>query len=68
MYVCYCIEEDKDGNHYVSKFYTIPASVLSGKCQLSIGMGPGKYTEFMNNYKPIEQMVDMANVYASLVK
>ena len=68
VYACYCIEEDKDNNAYVSKFYTIPASVLSGKRQLSIGMGPGKYTEFMNNYEPIERMSAMASEYKYLVK
>lgn len=52
IFVCYCIDDDK-----IAKTYIIPAVVLSGKCQLSVGINHSIYDNFIDQWHFIEDYV-----------
>lgn len=51
IFVAYCINEQKD----ILKTYIIPAVVLQGKTQLSIGKTNSKYDKYIDGWDIIEQ-------------
>ena len=50
IFVCYCLDGDE-----VKKTYVIPANVLSGKTQLSIGKGSSKYDIYLNQWRILDE-------------
>lgn len=46
IYIAVCINSEKE----VKKVYVIPASVMSGKTQLSIGLNHSKYDCYLNKF------------------
>lgn len=53
LFVCYCLNKSE-----VQKVYIIPASILSGKTQLSIGQHFSKYDPYINRWDYIHIYVD----------
>lgn len=50
LYVAYCLNEDKE----VAKTYIIPAPVLTGKCQLSVGVNKSIYDVYLDNWNLVK--------------
>lgn len=63
VFVLYCVGEKDNREKYVKEFYTIPASILSGKTQVSFGLDSKKYRMFKNNYNAIYKMVEMGREF-----
>lgn len=53
IFVCYCIDDDK-----IAKTYIIPAVVLSGKCQLSVGINHSIYDKYLDQWHFIKDYAD----------
>ena len=53
IFVCYCIDDNK-----IVKTYIIPAVVLSGKCQLSVGINHSIYDKYINQWHFIKDYAD----------
>lgn len=53
IFVCYCIDDDK-----IVKTYIIPAVVLSGKCQLSVGIERSIYDKYLDQWHYITDYVE----------
>lgn len=51
--VCYCLTDKKS----VSKIYVIPAVVLQGQKQISIGVTKSKYDKYLYGFELIEQYI-----------
>lgn len=45
IYVCYCTD-----NNRIAKTYVIPAVVLSGKCQLAVGINHSIYDKYIDQW------------------
>lgn len=45
IFICYCIDDDD-----IDKTYVIPAVVLSGKCQLSVGIEHSIYDNYLDQW------------------
>lgn len=50
LYIAYCLGEDKE----IVKTYVIPAPILSGKCQLSVGVNKSDYDVYLDNWNLIK--------------
>ena len=50
LYVAYCLDDNKE----IVKTYIIPAPVLAGKCQLSVGINESKYDAYLDNWNLIK--------------
>lgn len=50
LYVAYCLDEDKE----IAKTYIIPAPILTGKCQLSVGVNKSDYDVYLDNWNLIK--------------
>lgn len=53
VFVVYCLSDDEK----IEKTYIIPACVMTGKKQLSLGVGKSKYDKFIDRWDIIEKMV-----------
>lgn len=53
LFVCYCLENDE-----IKKVYVIPASVLSGITQLSIGRHISKYDPYISKWNYFQKYAD----------
>ena len=53
IFVFYCID-----NEDISKIYIIPSVVLSGKCQLSVGIKRSIYDKYLNQWHYISDYVE----------
>lgn len=58
---CYCLNKDKS----IHKTYIIPAIVMQGKTQLSVGIVTSKYDKFIDRYDLIS---DYLNFYQDKLK
>lgn len=50
LYVAYCLDDNKE----IAKTYIIPAPILTGKCQLSVGVNDSKYDAYLDNWNLIK--------------
>lgn len=53
IFVCYCVD-----NEEIVKTYIIPAVVLSGKCQLSVGIERSIYDKYLDQWHYITDYVE----------
>ena len=49
VFVCYCVKEN-----IIKKVYVIPACIMQGKTQLSIGENKSKYDNFIDNWDVVK--------------
>lgn len=50
LYIAYCLGEDKE----IVKTYVIPAPILSGKCQLAVGVNKSIYDVYLDNWNLVK--------------
>lgn len=50
LYVAYCLDEDKE----IAKTYIIPAPVVAGQSQLSVGVSESKYDAYLDNWNLVK--------------
>ena len=50
LYVAYCLNDNKE----IAKTYIIPAPILTGKSQLSVGVNDSKYDAYLDNWNLIK--------------
>lgn len=52
LYIVYCLGENKN----IEKTYIIPAHIMTGKSQLSLGLAHSKYDRFINRWDIINSL------------
>ena len=50
LYILYCLDDDKE----IVKTYVIPAPVLTGQSQLSVGINESKYDPYLDNWNLVK--------------
>lgn len=59
IYVCYCLGDKMN----IIRTYVIPAVIMSGKTQLSIGEEKSKYDRYLSRWDIIREYADFLNIY-----
>ena len=54
VYIAVCL----DDNDEPIRFYVLPAHIMHGKTQLSLGVGHSKYDQYLNRWEIIEQLTE----------